>query len=834
MGSMTFEAWFLSQYPGISIRSAQAVIQLTEEGSTVPFIARYRKEQTGGLDEVQIQSAIDGKERWEAILKRQSFILQEIESQGKLTDELKKKIQESYQLDVLEDLYLPYKQKKKTKAVKAREAGLEPLAVWVWETGHGRVNIESGQSLESVAAGYISATAGIADTAAAIQGAQDILVERLSETASLREQVRSTVFEQGFMTTEKGEKAEVNSKYETYFKYREKISSLRSPQNSHRYMAIRRGWTEEELKLSLVGPESDPDFEQGLLAAFEREACSYPDTPGAGVLKKAARLAFKAHVLPSIENEVHQVLKTVGDEAAIRIFSENVRKLLLAPPFGPKAVLGVDPGVRTGCKLAIVDDGGRYLASIVLPLQSEGEKQMAKNGLSQLVSNGKLQAIAVGNGTAGRETEKFFREALKELDIDIPVVMVSEAGASVYSASEVARHEFPDLDVTIRGAISIARRLQDPLAELVKIDPKSIGVGQYQHDVSPHALKKSLDLVVDMCVNSVGANLNTASVHLLAHVSGIGPALATAIVDYRSKHGLFKSRKDLLNVSRLNQKVFEQAAGFLRIPQSENPLDNTGVHPERYGILEKFAQKMGCQVSDLLGDGVQKIKESSELKEEIGDYTFNDILSELEKPGRDPRNEFVPFHFREDIHTLSDLKPDMICPGIVTNVTQFGAFVDIGVHQDGLVHLSQLRDEFVTDPNQVVSPGDRVQVKVLTVNLEKKQISLTMKLQEKSEQPRERKTKTKPARPKKPTLEEVKAKERERFEANRGVSPVKLREPSEKKVIPVLDQPRSIPAERSSNTQRTSHRDRPAAHRRSDRTPFNNPFAALAEKFGKK
>ena len=432
-------------------------------------------------------------------------------------------------------------------------------------------------------------------------------------------------------------------------------------------------------------------------------------------------------MLSSIENEVHKALKEVADEVAIEVFAENVRKLLMAAPFGAKAVLGVDPGIRTGCKIALVDDSGKYLASTVMHTQTESERKKASTMLSEVISNGNIRAIAVGNGTAGRETEIFIRGVLKELGCSVPVVMVNEAGASVYSASEIAREEFPDLDLTVRGAISIARRLQDPLAELVKVDPKSIGVGQYQHDVSQPALKRSLDFVVDSCVNSVGVNVNTASEHLLAHVSGIGPGLAKSLVEFRSNKGLFKSREDLKSVSRFSGKAFEQAAGFLRIPGSENPLDNTGVHPERYSFLESVAAQLGRSVKDFLGSGAQLLKKEKKLIEEVGQFTFEDIVNELEKPGRDPREEFVPFAFREDIHELKDLQLGMTCPGIVTNVTNFGAFVDIGVHQDGLVHISQLSDRFVKDPQEVVNPGDRVHVRVLEVNLEKNQIALTMK-----------------------------------------------------------------------------------------------------------
>lgn len=740
---MDFETWFQSVRPEIHAPSAQAVLKLVEEGGTVPFIARYRKEQTGNLDEVAIQAVIDGKERWDEIIKRQTFILEEIERQGKLTPELKETIATTFNLESLEDLYLPYKQKRKTKATRAKEAGLEPLSQWIWDCGHGTETPAADQTLESLAATFLNPEKGIADVEAAVQGAQDILTERLSELQDLRQFVRKTVLSTGCILTAKGDMAMENSKFEKYFSYHEAIPSLMQPQNSHRYLAMRRGWMEEELKLSIGGAPADLAFEENMLKAFEQAACTVPDSPGAGVLLKAARLALKSYVLPSIENEAQSQLKAVADDAAIRVFAENVRKLLLASPYGPKAVLGVDPGIRTGCKVAVVDDSGKFIANFVMNLQSPSGQEQAKKLLTEVLRQNSIRAIAVGNGTAGRETELFVRTALAEQGHKVPVVMVNEAGASVYSASEAAREEFPDLDVTVRGAISIARRMQDPLAELVKIDPKSIGVGQYQHDVAPAALKKSLDLVVDSCVNLVGVNLNTASYHLLAHVSGIGPSLAKAIVTYRNEHGLFKSRQELMEVSRFSKKTFEQAAGFLRIPDSDHPLDNTGVHPERYPLLEEWAKHANKELKELLGRGVELIRNASELREQMGAYTFDDVVKELEKPGRDPREEFVPFHFREDIHELQDLKPGMMCPGIVTNVTNFGAFVDIGVHQDGLVHISQLSDRFVKDPREVVNPGDRVQVRILEVNREKKQIGLSMK----SERPMRSERTERPERP---------------------------------------------------------------------------------------
>ena len=739
---MKFEAWFRTQQPTISLHSADAVLRLAEEGGTVPFIARYRKEQTGNLDEVAIQDVLNTRERWDEIIKRQTFIVEEIERQGKLTDELKGKILTTFNLDSLEDIYLPYKVKRKTKATIAKEAGLEPLAEWIWNVGHGAATPEPGQLLDLYALAFYNAEAKITDAAAAIQGAQEILIERLSEIQPLREFTRQYVFEKAHVRTAKTDKAKPHSKYDKYFNSCESVQSLLKPENSHRYLAMRRGWMEEELTLNLGGAlipagdggelEADPGFDAGLLAGYESEAATVPaesiEAPIYEVLKRSARLAMKGYVVPSIDSEVHRSLKDVADEAAIKVFAENVRKLLLSAPFGSRAVLGVDPGIRTGCKLAVVDDSGKYLASTVMHLQSDGEKAKSRKLLAETVKNGNIRAIAVGNGTAGRETESFVREALKEAGLaNVPVVMVNESGASIYSASQTARDEFPDLDLTVRGAISIARRLQDPLAELVKIDPKSIGVGQYQHDVAQQALKKGLDFVVDSCVNTVGVNLNTASYHLLEHVAGIGPSLAKKIVEQRNTAGLFTSRQQLLEIPRFSKKTFEQAAGFLRIANGVHPLDNTGVHPERYPQLEALAQRMGKTVADLTGSGVALVKQDPAFKATVGEFTFADIVQELSKPGRDPRSDFQAFTYREDVHEVSDLKPGMVCPGIVTNVTNFGAFVDIGVHQDGLVHLSQLSDRFVKDPREVVNPGDHVSVRVLEVNMDKKQIALTMK-----------------------------------------------------------------------------------------------------------
>jgi uncharacterized protein len=807
LAATSFDSWFRSRHPDIRLGGAHSVLKLAEEGATVPFIARYRKEQTGNLDEVQIERTLEARELWDRIVNRQTVILESIERQKKLTPGLKERILAAFDPDVLEDLYLPFKQKRKSKAAQAREAGLQPLADWIWDCGHGLDHPQPGQTLELWAFTFRDEEKGIKDPEAAVLGARDILVERLAETPELRTGVRRGIFENAYVRSTMAGKAKPNSKYEHYFRFQERITSLREPQNSHRYLALRRGAAEEEITLQVAGPPEDPDFEAGLLRTFEAAACTVPDSPGAAVLAKAASLALREHVLPSVENEAHRSLKEAADEAAIRVFAENVRRLLLASPFGARPVLGVDPGLRTGCKLAAVDAAGTFIRSDVVHLQNEEGKAQAGPRLAEIVKGDGIQAVAVGNGTAGRETEIFVRHALQEQALAIPVVMVSEAGASVYSASEVAREELPDLDVTVRGAISIARRLQDPLAELVKIEPRSIGVGQYQHDVAGRALEKSLERVVDSCVNQVGVNLNTASPHLLAHVSGIGPALARAIVEHRAQKGLFPSRAALLAVPRFNSKTFEQAAGFLRIPGSEHPLDNTSVHPERYAALEALATRLGKAVSDLLGPGVELVRQAAGLAEEVGAFTFEDILKELEKPGRDPRTAFVPFAFREDVHDLPDLKPGMACPGIVTNVTNFGAFVDIGVHQDGLVHISQLGAKFVKDPREVVSPGDRVTARVLQVNLEKKQISLSLKpAPPERKPPRARRREGSATPPPRPAPRPAGAQARP---APRGVSrpPAGARRP---------------PAPRPSQRSRTA----PPLDKASP--AFNNPFAVLA------
>ena len=717
---------YLSRFAqGITPKSAAAVLELAAEGATVPFIARYRKEKTGNLDEVQIRTVIESNETYQEVVKRKAFLIKEIGEQNNLTAEIQKRIEISWDLNELEEIYKPFKKKKKTKATIAREAGLEPLANWIWDIGHGL--LKGSETMEIKAKGFLNPDKKIITYDDALKGAQDIIVDRIANEASLREVVVKNYFEQGKLTAKAAKGFKPNSKFEMYAKdYSEPVKNLMEEKASHRYMAMKRGWEEEELTVDMT---AEDEF---LLKSYEKFATSTPDNAIGTYLKESARLALNVYVIPSVKNEVHAKLKEKSDEHAIKVFSENVRRVLLGSPYGPKCVLGVDPGLRTGCKIALVDKGGNYVSHTVMHILGDSAEQKAKTLIGEVAKQVKIEAIAVGNGTAGRETEIFVKKVLKELgkDKEIPVIMVNESGASVYSASDVARVEFPDLDLTVKGAISIARRLQDPLAELVKIDPKSIGVGQYQHDVNQSSLKKGLEAVVESCVNNVGVDVNTASSSLLAYVSGIGPGLANAIVEHRKKNGLFQDRSELMKVSRFTTKVFEQAAGFLRVLNGKVFLDSTGIHPERYSAIRDMAQDMGVGLNELVGEGAKKLLAArTKWASIVGEYTFDDMIKELEKPGRDPRDPFKVFQFREDIFEVKDLKEGMLCPGLVTNVTNFGAFVDIGVHQDGLVHISEIAHKFVDDPRKVVNPGDQVTVKVLKVDHAKNQISLSMKLE---------------------------------------------------------------------------------------------------------
>jgi uncharacterized protein len=689
-------------------------VALLGDGATVPFIARYRKERTGELDEVAIRAIAERFDYFTELEERKLTVLKSIEEQGKLTPELSARIEATRQKTELEDLYLPYKPKRRTKATIARERGLEPLADMI-----SAQELTAGTP-EEAALPFVDPVREVADAPAALAGAGHILAERIAEDADLRALVRRLTGDQGLVVSRVvAAKKEAVTKFEMYYDYQEQLREI----PSHRMLAMRRGEKEEVLLLSIAAPVEE--ILAGLRARIIRGESVFR-----AILEDVAEDAYKRLLAPSIEVELRLEAKERAEEGAIRVFAANLRNLLLAPPAGGRRVLGIDPGLRTGCKLAAVDGTGRFLAhATIYPHTGEGRVAAARQELLRLIGDHDVEMIAIGNGTAGRETEQFVRETLAAEGKGAPIVMVSEAGASVYSASEIAREEFPELDLTVRGAISIARRLQDPLAELVKIDPKSIGVGQYQHDVNQTQLKKALDAVVESCVNYVGVDLNTASWALLSYVSGVGPALAKAIVRYRDEAGEFTSRQALLNIPRFGAKAFEQAAGFLRIRAGSNPLDNTAVHPERYPLVEAMAADLGVSLGALVSDPALagRIDLARYVSEAVGLPTLRDILAELKKPGRDPRAEFAAAAFREDIREIGDLKEGMVLQGVVTNVTAFGAFVDIGVHQDGLVHVSHLADRYVKDPHEAVRVGQLVKVKVLAVDTARKRIALSVR-----------------------------------------------------------------------------------------------------------
>ncbi len=704
----------LHEDTGLAPGSIRQTVTLLEEGATVPFIARYRKEATGELDEVQIRLIEERLAYHKELDERRRTILKTIEEQGKLTPELCARILACRQKTELEDLYLPYKPKRRTKATIAKEQGLEPLAQHLLAATGGAID------LHQLATPFVSAELGVADEAAALQGAGHIIAEQFADTAEARALVRELTWEQGIFRSgpARGKEGAV-SKYEMYYDFSEPLKQI----PSHRMLAMRRGEKEEFLRLQIDAPEEEILARLTQLLVPGNSACRE-------WLTTVIDDAYQRLIASSIEVELRLQAKQNADEEAIRVFAENLRNLLLAAPAGSNRVLGVDPGLRTGSKLAAVDETGRFLDhATIYPHTGGGRVDSAGKDLLRLIEKYNIEMVAIGNGTAGRETEQFVRAVLKEGGKKIPVVMVSEAGASVYSASDIAREEFPDLDLTVRGAISIARRLQDPLAELVKVDPKSIGVGQYQHDVSQSALKKSLDQVVESCVNYVGVDLNTASWALLGFVSGIGENLAKGIVRYRDEQGAFAARRQLLKVPRFGQKAFEQAAGFLRISQGTEPLDNTAVHPERYQLVATMVKDAGIDVPTLISrpDLLDQINLKAYVRDDVGLPTLRDIMMELKKPGRDPRESFVASSFREDVTGMDDLKEGMTLNGIVTNVAAFGAFVDVGVHQDGLVHVSQLADRFVKNPADVVKVGQQVQVRVLDVDLQRKRISLTLR-----------------------------------------------------------------------------------------------------------
>lgn len=702
----------IAQTLNLPIRGLGVVIDLLDDGGTVPFIARYRKEATGNLDEVQIRAIEESLAYFRELEERRATILASVAEQGKLTDELKARIEATLDRSELEDLYLPYKPKRRTKATIAREKGLEPLASYLW------TQQPASETLGTLAAGFVHADLGVETAEEALEGARHIVAEWISEDADLRKALRQLVVDEGVVVSRKGMDAvDEQEKFKMYYDYKEPVKTI----PSHRMLAIRRGESENVLYFLI---EVEPERATGILRRHVlRENGDW--TPQ---LELAIEDAWKRLLNSSIQGEIRLELKRRSDTEAIQVFRDNLYNVLLAAPAGPISVLGIDPGLRTGCKVAVVDETGKLLAHEVLYLHtSKHGNAEATSKLESLLRQHSVRAIAIGNGTASRETDAFVRGFLRDKNIqDIFSVTVSESGASVYSASDVARQEFPDLDLTVRGAISIARRLQDPLSELVKVDPKSIGVGQYQHDVDQRQLAESLERVVESCVNRVGVDLNTSSWTLLRHVAGITERTALSIVSHRDVNGSFRSRMQVLDVPGIGPKTFEQAAGFLRIRNGDNPLDMTAVHPESYPIVEQIAMSLHTSVKEIIQQP-QLLETVDRSGLSVGAYTLDDILAELRKPGRDPRDKFVAPTFREEVREIGDVQAGMVLEGVVTNVTKFGAFVDIGVHQDGLIHISELSDRFIKDPSEAVKTGQIVKVKVLSVDTKAKRIALSIK-----------------------------------------------------------------------------------------------------------
>lgn len=695
----------------LPVHRVENTLKLLQGGATIPFISRYRKEATGGLDEVQIGDIHTRYEKLCELAKRKETVLSTIEEQGKLTDTLRERISNCWDATELEDIYLPFKPKRKTRAEAARQKGLEPLAMLLLMQRENNLSARVRQFVKG----------DVKDEEDALKGARDIIAEQVNEDERARNLIRNQFSRQAMITSKvvKGkEKEEAALKYRDYFDFSEPLKKC----TSHRLLAIRRGEAEGILKVSIT-----PDDESACTERLERQYVHGNGECSAQVTE-AVNDAYKRLLKPAIETEFSALSKEKADEEAIRVFAENLRQLLLAPPLGQKRTMGIDPGYRTGCKVVCLDAQGTLLHNeAIYPHPPKSETALAGRKLVKLVEQYKIEAIAIGNGTASRETERFVTS--QRYDREVQVFVVSEDGASIYSASKIARDEFPEYDVTVRGAVSIGRRLMDPLAELVKIDAKSIGVGQYQHDVDQSKLKASLDQTVESCVNLVGVNVNTASKHLLTYVSGLGSTLAQNIVDYRTENGAFHSRKELLKVPRMGAKAFEQCAGFLRIPQADNPLDNSAVHPESYAIVEKMAKDLKCSVADLIKN--KELRSQIDIKNYVTDTvglpTLTDILQELDKPGRDPRQKIQVFEFDKNVQTIDDLREGMELPGIINNITNFGCFVDIGIKENGLVHISQLADKFVSDPTTVVSMHQHVRVRVLSIDHERKRIQLTMK-----------------------------------------------------------------------------------------------------------
>jgi protein Tex len=702
----------IAQLLQVPMRGLVATIELLDQGGTVPFIARYRKEATGNLDEVQIRAIEEKLAGFRELEDRRELILRTIDEQGKLTPELRARIEATLDRGELEDLYLPYKPKRRTKATIAREKGLEPLALYIW------AQEPAGTSLLDFAATFINPENGVASVEEALEGARHILAEMISENADYRKALRKMMFDEGVIVSRKTDTAvDEQEKFRMYYDYREPVSRI----PSHRMLAIRRGENENVL---YFGIELEPERP----VAFLKSQILRQPGDWTTQLELAVQDCWKRLLNLSIQSEIRLELKQQADAEAIKVFRENLANLLLAPPAGQLGVLAIDPGIRTGCKIAVVDETGKFLDhTVIYPHQPKNDFIGSGRILKELIAKYNVRAISIGNGTASRETDAFVREFLaKEGLTGVFAVTVNESGASIYSASDIARQEFPDLDLTVRGAISIARRLQDPLAELVKIDPKSIGVGQYQHDVDQNQLQRSLETVIESCVNRVGVDLNTASWALLRYVAGINERTAQKIVEFRNERGKFRSRVEINAVSGIGPKTFEQAAGFLRIRGGDNPLDSTAVHPESYPVVIQIAQSLQLSVDEL----IRKPELLANVRREglsAGVYTLNDIVEELKKPGRDPREKFVAPQFNDAIREIADVKPGMSLEGVVTNVTKFGAFVDIGVHQDGLVHISELADRYVKDPNDVVKAGQIVKVRVLSADPKVKRIALSMK-----------------------------------------------------------------------------------------------------------
>ncbi len=729
----------ITQELDIPMRGLVAVIELLDDGGTVPFIARYRKEATGNLDEVKVLAIEEKLEYFRVLVERRETILASIAEQGKLTDELKSRIEAAIDKSELEDLYLPYRPKRRTKATMAREKGLEPLALYLWGQE------PAAQPLETFAQTFVNAEKGVNSVEEALEGARHIVAEMISEDADLRKLLRQMMSEEGVVVSNKrADAVDEQEKYKMYYEFREPVKSI----PSHRMLAVRRGESEGVLNFSI---ELEPSRVVSILKSrILRQPGDW--TPQ---LELATEDSWARLLDSSIQAEIRLDAKQRSDGEAIQVFRENLQNLLLAAPAGPLSVLGIDPGMRTGCKIAVIDETGKFLAHDVIYLhRSQGEAEAAGRTLETLLQRHNVRAIAIGNGTASRETDAFVREFLRTRRLDhVFSVTVSESGASVYSASEIARQEFPDLDLTVRGAISIARRLQDPLSELVKIDPKSIGVGQYQHDVDQRRLQQSLETLIESCVNRVGVDLNTSSWTLLRYVAGITERTAQNIVTFRNENGSFRSRAQLRKVPGIGPKTFEQAAGFLRIRNGDNLLDMTAVHPESYQIVEQIAQSLSVPIQDLI-KSPQLLEKVDRNRISAGTYTLNDILEELRKPGRDPREQFVAPSFDDQVRELADVQPGMVLEGVVTNVAKFGAFVDIGVHQDGLVHISELSNRYVKDASDVVKAGQIVKVKVLSADPRTKRIALSMKALQVRPPKSPPKSPPKPQPKPEPTLEE--------------------------------------------------------------------------------